>query len=299
MNNYTYILTIVCPDKIGIVSSVTNFLAINQANIIEAAQYSDSDSQYFFMRIKFAIIVNTTNIHNNKDIYKDSVFDESKFKLHFSILANTFKMQWVLYSQDVYMPTVLMVSKLGHCLNDLLFRYSSGLIPINIRAIVSNHLDYQPLAMQYKIPFYWIPVSVNNKIQAESELLNLIYQERIELLVLARYMQVLSDNFCHQMEGKIINIHHSFLPSFKGAKPYHQAHERGVKIIGATAHFVTPDLDEGPIIEQDIARVDHAHNTDQLAAIGRDVESIVLSRAVTWYAQHRVLRNGNKTVVFK
>ncbi len=285
MNKHTYILTISCPDQVGIVSTVTTFLAINQGNIIEAAQYGDIDTQHFFMRLKFSI--------NN------TVSNETKIRSEFSILADTFKMEWALYVDHSKMPTILMVSKLGHCLNDLLFRYSSGLIPLDIRAVVSNHRDYYQLAAQYNIPFYHFPVTHDTKAYAETQLLNLIKQEKIELVVLARYMQILSDNLCRQLEGKVINIHHSFLPSFKGARPYYQAHERGVKIIGATAHFVTTALDEGPIIEQDVARVDHTQDAEQFTAIGRDVESIVLSRAITWYAQHKILRNGNKTVVFK
>lgn len=307
MNKYTYILTISCPDQLGIVSAVTTFLTINQGNIIEAAQYGDIDTQHFFMRLKFSINVNTINSitdintdnQNNNPNNSFIHFDETKLRSEFSILANSFKMKWNLYADHSKMPTILMVSKLGHCLNDLLFRYNSGLIPLDIRAVVSNHRDYYQLAAQYNIPFYHFPVTDDTKLYAETQLLNLVKQEKVELVVLARYMQVLSDNLCHQLEGKVINIHHSFLPSFKGARPYYQAHERGVKIIGATAHFVTTALDEGPIIEQDVARVDHAQDAEQLAAIGRDVESNVLSRAVTWYAQHKVLRNGNKTVVFK
>jgi formyltetrahydrofolate deformylase len=294
MNQYTYILTISCPDQVGIVSAVSSFLAQNQGNIIEAAQYGDIDTQHFFMRLKFSITLN-----HQGDSAVSPVFDAAKLKKDFSILASAFQMQWALHAEPSKIPTILMVSKLGHCLNDLLFRYSSGLIPIDIRAVVSNHRDFYQLAAQYNIPFYHFPVTNETKSHAEAQLLNLIQQEKVELVVLARYMQVLSDDLCRQLDGQVINIHHSFLPSFKGAKPYYQAHERGVKIIGATAHFVTSELDEGPIIEQDVARVDHAHNPEQLTAIGRDVESIVLSRAVTWYAQHRILRNGNKTVVFK
>jgi formyltetrahydrofolate deformylase len=192
-----------------------------------------------------------------------------------------------------------MVSKLGHCLNDLLFRYKSQLLPLDIRAVVSNHRDFYQLAASYDIPFHHIPVTAATKAQAEARLLDLVKQENVELVVLARYMQVLSDDLCRALEGRAINIHHSFLPSFKGAKPYTQAHERGVKIIGATAHYVTAELDEGPIIEQDIARVDHACDPQQLTNIGRDVECAVLARAVTWHAQHRVLLNGHKTVVFR
>jgi formyltetrahydrofolate deformylase len=192
-----------------------------------------------------------------------------------------------------------MVSKLGHCLNDLLFRYRSGLLQLDIRGVVSNHRDYYQLAASYDIPFHHIPVTADTKVSAEAKLLDIVDAENIELVVLARYMQVLSENLCRKLEGKAINIHHSFLPSFKGAKPYYQAHDRGVKIIGATAHYVTSDLDEGPIIEQDIHRVDHSCGPQELTTIGRDVESAVLARAVSWHAQRRVLLNANKTVVFK
>ncbi len=278
-----FVLTLTCPDRVGIVHAVTGLLAKHQGNITEAAQYSDLSTQRFFMRVRFDVQ------HMQTDQLKQGVNE----------LGAAFAMAWTLHPADQKMRTILMVSKLGHCLNDLLFRYRSGLIPLDIRAVVSNHRDYYQMAAQHDIPFYHIPVSVDTKPQAEAQLLDLIAKEQVELVVLARYMQVLSDNLCRQLDGKAINIHHSFLPSFKGARPYFQAHDRGVKIIGATAHFVTADLDEGPIIEQDVARVDHTHDPEQLTAIGRDVESVVLSRAVTWHAQHRVLRNGNKTVVFK
>jgi formyltetrahydrofolate deformylase len=290
----TFILTLSCPDNIGIVHAVTGFLATRQGNIIEAAQYTDVNENRFFMRIKFELL------HSNSE--HSELFDESLFKQALSDLANTLSMTWALHDATTKMPTILMVSKLGHCFNDLLFRYKSGLIPLDIKAVVSNHREYYQLAAQYNIPFYHFPVTQDTKPHAESQLLSLIKDNHIELVVLARYMQVLSDDLCKQLDGSTttaINIHHSFLPSFKGARPYYQAHNRGVKIIGATAHFVTADLDEGPIIEQDVARVEHTQDPEQFTAIGRDVECIVLSRAVTWFAQHRVLRNGNKTVVFK
>ena len=208
-------------------------------------------------------------------------------------------MTWQLHAAEQAMRSILMVSKLGHCLNDLLFRWRSGLLPMDIRAVVSNHRDFYQLAASYNVPFHHIAVTPETKDQAEARLLELVAQEAVELVVLARYMQVLSDATCRALQGKAINIHHSFLPSFKGAKPYHQAHDRGVKIIGATAHFVTGDLDEGPIIEQDIARVDHGCDAQQLTTMGRDIESAVLARAVTWHARHRVLLNAHKTVVFK
>jgi formyltetrahydrofolate deformylase len=197
------------------------------------------------------------------------------------------------------MRTVLMVSKEGHCLNDLLFRWKSGLLKLDIRAIIGNHLDLQPLAERYNLPFHHIPVSAATKSQAEAQQYEVIQSEGAELVVLARYMQILSDEMCQNLAGRAINIHHSFLPSFKGAKPYHQAHARGVKLIGATAHYVTSDLDEGPIIEQDVARVEHSRTVEDLTAMGRDTESQVLARALKWHSEHRVLLNGHKTVIFK
>jgi formyltetrahydrofolate deformylase len=198
---------------------------------------------------------------------------------------------------------LLMVSKIGHCLNDLLFRYKSGLLPMEIPAIVSNHMDFYQLAASYNIPFHHLPLaagaSEEAKLAQEARIIELVESHNIDLVVLARYMQILSPQLCARLKGKAINIHHSFLPSFKGAKPYAQAHQRGVKLIGATAHFVTSDLDEGPIIEQDVERVDHSMDAETLSAIGRDVECVVLARAVKWFVEHRILQNGGKTVVFK
>ena len=282
-SHHALILTLSCPDRVGIVHAVTGFLAQRGGNIVEAAQYSDVSTQRFFMRVRFDV-ANTSR---------------DEIAAQFAPLGEQLSMDWNIHAAQAHMRTVLMVSKLGHCLNDLLFRHRSQLIPLDIVAVVSNHRDYYQLAAQNNIPFYHFPVTPDTKPHAEAQLLDLIARENVELVVLARYMQVLSDALCRQLDGKAINIHHSFLPSFKGARPYYQAHERGVKIIGATAHFVTAELDEGPIIEQDVARVDHANTPEQLTAIGRDVESAVLSRAVTWHAQHRVLRNGNKTVVFR
>jgi formyltetrahydrofolate deformylase len=279
----SFILTLSCPDRVGIVHAVTGLMAQRGGNIAEAAQFNDQSTGQFFMRVEFALP-------------KAHVAD---FQTQLAALAQSMHLQWNLHAATQKMRTVLMVSKLGHCLNDLLFRYRSGLIPIEISAVVSNHRDYAQLAESYDIPFHYIPVTAATKPQAEAQLLKIVAKADAELVVLARYMQVLSNDLCRSLEGKAINIHHSFLPSFKGAKPYYQAHERGVKIIGATAHYVTAVLDEGPIIEQDIARVDHSNDPNHLTHIGRDVESVVLSRAVTWHAQHRVLLNGTKTVVFR
>ena len=279
----SFILTLSCPDRIGIVHAVTALLIERSGNILEAAQFNDHSTGQFFMRMKFDLPAGKST-RLSDDVER---------------LAEALQLKWTLHAAERRMRTVVMVSKLGHCLNDLLFRHRSGLIPIDIRAVVSNHRDYADLAASYGLPFVYLPVTPESKPMAEAQLLELVAREEVELVVLARYMQVLSDPLCRALAGKAINIHHSFLPSFKGARPYTQAHDRGVKIIGATAHYVTTALDEGPIIEQDIARVDHAQNPVDLTAVGRDVESVVLSRAVTWHAQHRVLVNGVKTVVFK
>ncbi len=280
----SFILTLSCPDRAGIVHAVTGFVGYSSGNITEAAQYNDQSTGLFFARMRFDC-PSGTNLATLRD--------------QFGRLATTMQMDWGLHSATDRVPTIIMVSKLGHCLNDLLFRYRTHLLPLEIKAIVSNHRDYYQLAAAADIPFHHIPVTPENKASAEAKLLDLVKQEGVELVVLARYMQVLSNELCRALAGKAINIHHSFLPSFKGAKPYQQAFDRGVKTIGATAHYVTADLDEGPIIEQGTARADHAMNVAQLTAIGRDVESSVLARAVVWHAERRVLINGHKTVVFK
>ena len=279
----TSILTLSCPDKPGIVHAVSGLLLQHGANIEEAAQHSDGQTGLFFMRVQFTSD-DSSHINIDKDLQK---------------LANTWQMAVQLYATAARMPTVIMVSQQGHCLNDLLFRWQSGLLPIDIKAIISNHRDFEQLAANYKIPFHHIPVSAATKQAAEAQQLAIIRAAGAELVVLARYMQVLSDDMCTALSGKAINIHHSFLPSFKGAKPYFQAHDRGVKLIGATAHYVTAALDEGPIIEQDVARVDHSLTVDDLTAQGRDTESQVLARAVKWHSEHRVLVNGHKTVIFR
>ena len=277
------ILTLSGPDRTGIVHAVTGVLATHGGNITDAAQFNDQSTGQFFMRVQFSLAA------EGAPAVRDALGQ----------LAAGMGLRWQIHEAQARMRTVLMVSKLGHCLNDLLFRHKSQALPLDIRAVVSNHRDYYQLAASYDIPFHHIPVTPATKPQAEAKLLEIVEQEQAELVVLARYMQVLSNELCRALAGRAINIHHSFLPSFKGAKPYHQAYDRGVKIIGATAHYVTADLDEGPIIEQDIARVDHACDPEQLTHIGRDVECAVLARAVTWHAQHRVLVNGHKTVVFR
>jgi len=216
----------------------------------------------------------------------------------FSWVAEAFHMSWQLHDTAARARTLIMVSRLGHCLNDLLFRWKTGALPVEVVGVVSNHPDFAELAESYRIPFHHVPVTPETKAAAETRLLEIVADTDADLIVLARYMQILSAEACKQVEGRMINIHHSFLPSFKGAKPYHQAHTRGVKLVGATAHYVTPDLDEGPIIEQDVIRVDHTLSPERLAEAGRDVEAQVLARAVTWHAEHRVLLNGDRTVVF-
>jgi formyltetrahydrofolate deformylase len=281
--NHAYILTLSCPDRMGIVHAVSGFLLDNGGNIEEAAQYNDRDTGLFFMRVQFACDKLTHRELSSK----------------LQALAGPFSMNWKLHATTQPMRTVIMVSKEGHCLNDLLFRCKSGLLPIEVRAIVSNHREFYQLAASYNIPFHHLPVTAATKAQVEAKQLEIIESEGAELVVLARYMQVLSNELCQKLAGRAINIHHSFLPSFKGAKPYYQAHDRGVKLIGATAHYVTADLDEGPIIEQDVARADHSKTVEDLTAMGRDTESQVLARAVKWHSEHRVLLNGHKTVIFK
>jgi len=280
---HTYILTLSCPDRMGIVHAVSGFLLQNGGNIEEAAQYNDPATGLFFMRVQFAC----------------DQLSHAQLKAALAPFAASFDMAFKLHSTQDAMRTVIMVSRDGHCLNDILFRWKSGLLPIDVRAIISNHRDFYQLAASYNVPFHHIGVTADTKAQAEAKQLEIIESEGAELVVLARYMQVLSNDLCKKLSGRAINIHHSMLPSFKGAKPYYQAHERGVKVIGATAHYVTADLDEGPIIEQDVTRVDHKDTVENLTARGKDTESRVLARAVKWHSEHRVLINGHKTVIFK
>ncbi|MGV9312838.1 formyltetrahydrofolate deformylase [Streptomyces sp. NPDC003691] len=278
-----YVLTLSCPDKQGIVHAVSSYLFITGCNIEDSSQFGDQDSGLFFMRVQFSAEPPVT---------------VDKLRASFAAVGDSFAMDWQIHRADQPMRVVLMVSKFGHCLNDLLFRSRIGALPVEIAAVVSNHRDFEALVGSYNLPFHYLPVTRENKAEAEAELLKLVREENVELVVLARYMQVLSDDLCKELSGRIINIHHSFLPSFKGAKPYHQAHARGVKLIGATAHYVTADLDEGPIIEQEVERVGHEVTPDQLVAVGRDVECQALARAVKWHAEHRILLNGRRTVVF-
>ncbi|MFD4761333.1 formyltetrahydrofolate deformylase [Streptomyces sp. NPDC058439] len=278
-----YVLTLSCPDKKGIVHAVSSYLFMTGCNIEDSQQFGDHDTGLFFMRVHFSA---------------DSPVTVEKLRASFAAVGDSFRMDWQIHRSSERMRVVLMVSKFGHCLNDLLFRSRIGALPIEIAAVVSNHTDFAELVASYDVPFRHIPVTRETKAAAEAELLELVREENVELVVLARYMQVLSDDLCKQLSGRIINIHHSFLPSFKGAKPYHQAHARGVKLIGATAHYVTADLDEGPIIEQEVERVGHGVTPDQLVAVGRDVECQALARAVKWHAERRILLNGRRTVIF-
>jgi formyltetrahydrofolate deformylase len=279
-----FVLTLSCPDRPGIVHAVAGFLVEHGGNILESQQYGDPLSGRFFMRIDFSV---------------PGPVDAATLRDSFAEVASALAMEFELWDASAPYRTLIMVSRYLHCLNDLLFRTSSGSLQIEVPVVVSNHPDAEPMCRSYGIPFRHVPVTPDTKAAAEAELLGLVEEHEVHLVVLARYMQVLSDPTCRALAGRAINIHHSFLPSFKGARPYHQAFERGVKQVGATAHYVTSDLDEGPIIEQDVLRVDHGYTQDQLVSAGRDVEAQVLSRAVRWHSQSRVLLNGRRTVVFR
>ncbi|WP_235954212.1 formyltetrahydrofolate deformylase [Actinomyces faecalis] len=275
------VLTLSCPDRPGIVHAVTGALARRGGNITESQQFGDAESSLFFMRV--AVLTRVPRTELEADITE---------------LAATYEMRWSLDEADRPVRTLLMVSKEGHCLSDLLFRAKSQGLPIDVVGVVGNHETLRDVAEFYGVPFHHVPVTKDTKAEAEAALLSLVDSLEVELVVLARYMQILSPALCETLHGNVINIHHSFLPSFKGAKPYQQAHERGVKLIGATAHYVTPDLDEGPIIEQDVTRASHTDSALQLQRKGQDVERRVLAQAVKWHAEHRVLLNGHRTVVF-
>mgnify|MGYP001185102490 FL=1 len=278
-----YILTITCPDQVGIVAAVSGLLATHHGNIIESDQFSDTESGRFFMRLVFDL---------------DEATEPALLK-HLSPLAAQFRMDWHLYDPRQRLRVMVLVSTADHCLNDLLYRHRTGALPMDIAAIVSNHRELAHLAEWHAIPYHHLPVTPLTKPEQEQQILNLVKKTGTELVILARYMQILSPELCQALEGRAINIHHSFLPGFKGARPYHQAYARGVKLIGATAHFVTANLDEGPIIEQEVERVDHAQTPEQLAAVGRDIENIVLARALHYYLERRVFLNGSKTVVLR
>lgn len=277
-----WVLSLPCPDRAGIVHAVTGLLAEHGGNITESQQFGDPDTGLFFMRVQVT-----------------SSAPRETLEPALTVLGERFSMTWSLDLAGRRMRTIVMVSKAAHCVNDLLFRERAGTLPVDIVAVVGNHPTLKNLAAFYEKPFVHIPVTADTKADAESALLALVEELEVELVVLARYMQILSPELSGALRGKAINIHHSFLPSFKGARPYFQAHDRGVKLIGATAHYVTADLDEGPIIEQDVERVDHTHTPESLTAIGADVERRALAKAVRWHAEHRVLLDGHRTIVFK
>jgi formyltetrahydrofolate deformylase len=278
-----YILTVACPTKRGIVAAIATYLAQNGCNITDSSQFDDALTGRFFMRVSFA---------------SETGVELAALQAGFAETAQSFAMAAKFHDATARMKVVIMVSRFGHCLNDLLYRWRIGALPIEIVAVISNHMDYQKVVVNHDIPFHCIKVTKDNKQQAEAAQMRIVEETGAELVVLARYMQVLSDEICQKMSGRIINIHHSFLPSFKGANPYKQAYEHGVKLIGATSHYVTADLDEGPIIEQDTVRVTHAQSPEDYVSLGRDVEAQVLSRAVHAHIHHRVFVSGTKTVVF-
>jgi formyltetrahydrofolate deformylase len=280
----SFVLTLACPDRVGIVADVAGFLVGEGCNIVESAQHGDPLNGLFFMRTLFEA---------------DRPLGAQALSERFAPVAARHAMAARIFEAAAKTPTLIMVSRLGHCLNDLMFRWRIGALPIDIRGIVSNHRDFEALAVSAGVPFHYLPVTPQTKFDQERVLEAVVNDLGIELIVLARYMQILSADLCARFAGRMINIHHSFLPSFKGARPYHRAHERGVKLIGATAHYVTEELDEGPIIEQSVERVGHNLSVEDYVAVGRDVEALVLARAVKWHAEHRVLLNGGRTVVFQ
>ena len=280
-DNAQLVLTLSCPDRPGIVHAVTGVIGAVGGNVIQSQQFGDPGTGTFFMRVEV-----------------DSPAGRAPVEEGLADAARQFSADYRVDELGRRLRTIIMVSREGHCLTDLLYRQRTQGLPIEVVAVVGNHPDLAPVAQFYGVPFLNIPVTKDTKARAEEQLLDLVVSEKVELVVLARYMQILSDGVCRAMEGRVINIHHSFLPSFKGARPYAQAHERGVKLIGATAHYVTADLDEGPIIEQDVTRVSHADSTADMVALGQDVERRVLAQAVRFHAEHRVLMNGTRTVVF-
>ena len=279
-----FVLLISCEDRKGIVAAVANSIASQDCNIVEAAQYGDAPTKQFFMRIAFQAPESLTI---------------ATFTDAFTPVATAYRFDWNVHDLKTKLRAMIMVSQGGHCLNDLLYRTSTGRLPMAVTSIVSNHTTWQRRAEHEGIAFHHLPITPENKAEQEAQLLALVEQQQVDLIILARYMQVLSDDVCRRLDGRVINIHHSFLPGFKGAKPYHRAYERGVKMVGATAHYVTPDLDEGPIITQDVSIVDHADTVDDLIAQGQDIESRVLARAVKAHLEHRILLSGGRTVVFK
>ena len=284
--NTTYILTLSCADVRGIVAAVTGFLTREDGFIIESTQFGDPSTEQFFMRVQFAAGPKTPSYGELRQKFKAEV-------------ADSFGMAWEIADAARKARVVVLVSKQLHCLNDLLHRYRTGSLPMEIPAVISNHNDARGIVEWHGIPFHHLPIESGDKAAQEARIRAVIDAERADVVILARYMQILSPELSAHLRGRAINIHHSFLPSFKGAKPYHQAHERGVKLIGATAHYVTDALDEGPIIEQEVARVDHSYSPEALTLMGQDLEALALTRALKYQLEHRVLLNGAKTVVFR
>ena len=282
-----YVLTLTTKDRVGIVAAVTRFLADHDGFILDSQQYADLEQGQFFMRVDF------------QSAGRRFPGSHKKLEAAFAEIAAKNMLDWKLVDGAEKPGIVIAVSTGSHCLNDLLHRWKTGSLPVNIAGVVSNHESLRDLSEWHEVPFYHLPVSAENRAEQEREILRIMEQSDAEYLVLARYMQILSDNLSQKLAGRCINIHHSFLPGFKGAKPYHRAHQRGVKLIGATAHFVSADLDEGPIIEQAVERVDHRASVEDLIRIGRDIEAQVLAKAVQWAGEHRILLNGNRTVVFR
>lgn len=279
-----FVLLIASEDRKGIVAAVANSVASQDCNIVESSQFGDRATGRFFMRIGLSGPAGMTI---------------ESFSEAFTPVATAYRLDWRIHDLGRKLRAMIMVSQGGHCLNDLLYRASTKRLPMEITSIVSNHTTWQRRAEHEAIPFFHLPITPDTKLEQEARLMELAEQQEVDLIILARYMQVLSDQLCRKLDGRVINIHHSFLPGFKGAKPYHRAYERGVKMVGATAHYVTPDLDEGPIITQDVSTVDHADTVEDLIAQGQDTESRVLARAVKLHLEHRVMLNGNRTIVFK
>jgi formyltetrahydrofolate deformylase len=284
--DHPYVLTASCPSRMGTTAAIAGFLAARRFYLMEMHQFDDTISQRFFVRTTFCPV-------------QGEAVDLARLRSEFTAIAAAEEMEWRIHDSRERMRVLIMVSNFDHCLEDLLYRHRTGELKMDVTAVVSNHVTLQPTAARHNLPFFHLPISASTKPQQEQRLLELIDSTRTELVVLARYMQILSDDLCRQLRGRAINIHHSFLPGFKGAKPYHQAYDRGVKVIGATAHYVTHDLDEGPIIEQIVERVDHSYTAEMLVAAGRDSERRALSAAVRYAIEHRVFLNGGRTVVFR
>lgn len=279
-----FVLLVSCVDRKGLVAAIANSIASQDCNITQSAQFDDAGNGHFFMRISFSAPEGTTI---------------ASFSEAFLPVATAYRLNWQVFDTKVKLRVMVMVSKGGHCLNDLIYRTNTGFLPMEITSIVSNHTTWARRAEHEGLEYHHLPITPETKAEQEERLLALIDEQKVDLVILARYMQVLSDAVCRKLEGRVINIHHSSLPAFKGANPYHRAYERGVKLVGATAHYVTGDLDEGPIIAQDVTQVDHADTVEHLVAQGQETESRVLTRAVKAHCEHRVMMNGHRTVVFR